>query len=715
VTGGRTGLTLAVELATSEVAWLERSALGREFLGGRGLGVALLAEFGSPAKEALDPSQPFVLAAGPLTGTSAPSSGRFAAVAPSPLTGTIFDSNAGGRFGVRLRSAGLDALLITGAAPEWSVLVIDGRSPAADDAVRREPPSGDLCGPPGGERRGPYEQAVLAKGTGHGGRPRVRLVPAQRLSPMLDPRSPELTSSRTTALLREALGAGFSLVFPSVAGRRGSLLGSLRTDDRRNLGRGGLGACFAAKRLLAVAVAADGPLPAADPERFDFLVYEAAKLLAANPVTSRALPRFGTAVLMHLVNSASALPVRNYTASEWEEVDSVSGETVSEDLVVGRTGCFGCRIRCTPRIAAGDGPAAGERGFREGPEYETLWAFGPACGVANLKAISEANRLCAEYGLDTISTGATIAAAMELSEQGSLARTLRFGDSERMLELVDEMALGRGFGAELADGSARFAARYGRPDLAMHVKGLEMPAYDPRGMVGQGLAYATSNRGACHLRGNMLGPEVLGIPKLVDRREPVGKAGILINLQHLSAVFDSACLCKFAGFAFGEELLARLLESCLGRHLGAQDLLRAGERTWNLERLWNLSAGFTSRDDTLPDRLLGREQVSADPRRSVPLEPMLSEYYRARGWDSEGRPSERKLLALGLSETAALLGRRAADPGDRASLQGWRPEAAAAASAPHRPAPAGAGQAADREGPHPPSSKKGSDRHLRAV
>ena len=373
----------------------------------------------------------------------------------------------------------------------------------------------------------------------------------------------------------------------------------------------------------------------ADPDRFSFLVYEAEKQVCANPVTSRALPEFGTAVLMQLVHQAGALPALNYRTAGWPGVGRISGEAVRDELAAGRKGCFACRIRCTPRLArprdGGGGPGAA------GPEYETLWALGADVGVDDLGAIQEANRLCGEYGLDTISVGATIACAMELSEQGVLGRVLRFGDADCLLGLVREMGTGLGLGAELAEGSARFGARYGHPDAAMHVKGLELPAYDPRGMHGQGLAYATSNRGACHLRGNMLGPEILGIPKMVDRFSSVGKSGILLNLQHLSAVFDSASICKFAGLAFGEEVLARLIAAATGEGLGAQDLLRSGESIWNLERLWNNAAGFSRHDDSLPRRVLSephKEGPSAG--RTVDLQPMLDEYYRARGWDARG-------------------------------------------------------------------------------
>jgi len=631
--------TIHYDLEQAAAEFDDSVGSARAFLGGRGYGVSLVAQLGIPAAEALDPRQPFVLAAGPLTGTAAPSTGRFAAVGVSPLTGTIFDSNAGGRFGVRLRQAGVMAVVVTGRAPEWCVLVVDGRTGEHDGAARQ--PGGST----GGEgRRAPGAEPRRARGGLE--TPAVRLIPVSDLLPSFLPGRDTATSSELVSMLRGALGPAFAFVFPGLAGRKGSFVGSLRTDDRRNLGRGGLGAALAAKHLLAVAVAGDEAISVADPERFSFVTYEAEKQISANPVTSKALPEFGTAVLMRLLNNAGALPVKNFQAAFWDKAEQLSGEVVRRDLVSGRKGCMGCRIRCTPRV--GSGPAAAE-----GPEYETLWALGADCGIDDLKAVQEGNRLCGELGLDTISTGATIACAMEIATKGPLDCTIKFGDARHMLQLVQEMGLRESFGAELADGSLRFARRHHRNEASIQVKGLECPAYDPRGMVGQGLAYATSNRGACHLRGNMVGPEILGIPKMLDRFSIQGKSGILINLQHLSAVFDSACLCKFAGFAFGEEMLARLLSAATGRELSAQDVLAAGERIWNLERLWNLAAGFTREDDTLPQRLLA-EPLTSGPSAGhvVELEPMLDEYYRARGWDRCGVPSQEKIGALGLREYA---------------------------------------------------------------
>ena len=262
---------------------------------------------------------------------------------------------------------------------------------------------------------------------------------------------------------------------------------------------------------------------------------------------------------------------------------------------------------------------------------------------------------------------------MELGELGALDGGPRFGDGAALAPLVADIAARHGLGAELADGSRRFAARYGHADLSMSVKSLELPAYDPRGMKAQGLAFATSNRGGCHLRANMLGPEILGVPKMIDRFATLGKAGLLINMQNLNAVLDSLSLCKFTAFAMKEDYYARLLAAVTGETVEPQELLRVGERIWTTERLFNLAAGFRRDDDTLPRRLLD-EPVVAGPAAGhvVDLPPMLDEYYVSRGWTVDGRPSARKLEALGLERRRATAARlRRAD--GRARLGGDAP------------------------------------------
>ncbi|MGD0998871.1 MAG: aldehyde ferredoxin oxidoreductase family protein, partial [Thermoleophilia bacterium] len=539
----------------------------------------------------LGPANPLIFATGPLTGTGAPTSARHSVSARSPLTGTVFDGNSGGAFGVVFKRLGYDYLWVDGALAAPGYLLI-GR-----DAVEvRE--AADLWG---------------------------------------------LDVPTTLARLRERHpGSEAAVIGP--AGENQVLFASIVNNRGRSVGRGGLGAVMGAKLLKAIVVSAGGDLQPSpvDQERFAFVVYEAGKMLKSNPVTSQALPEFGTAVLVNVLNQAGAFPTRNFRESQFEHAEQISGEALRKGFTRKRSACRGCSIGCARRTMT-----ARESG--EGPEYETIWALGADCGVADLSLILEASYACNRLGLDTITTGATIACAMELTQEGLLPSGPRFGDGAAVAPLVASIGAREGLGAELALGSRRLAERCGAPELAMQVKGLELPAYDPRGMKGQGLAFATSNRGGCHLRANMLNPEILGIPKMIDRFATLGKAGLLINLQNLSAVLDSLSLCKFTAFAMKEDYYARLLSAMTGETVEPQELLRIGERIWNAERLFNLAAGFGRADDMLPPRLL-REPVAGGPSKGevVDLEPMLDEYYISRGWDGEGRPSEGKLRSLGL-------------------------------------------------------------------
>jgi aldehyde:ferredoxin oxidoreductase len=361
-------------------------------------------------------------------------------------------------------------------------------------------------------------------------------------------------------------------------------------------------------------------------------------------------------VLVSVLNQAGAFPTRNYRESQFERAAEISGEALKREHVQKRSACRGCVIGCARRTTAG-----GQSG--EGPEYESIWALGGDCGVSDLTAIVQANFACNRAGMDTITMGATIACAMELTEEGLLPGGPRFGDARAIVDLAVATGVGEGLGVELGLGSARFAARHGHPELSMSVKRLELPAYDPRGMKAQGLAFATSNRGGCHLRANMLGPEILGVPKMVDRFATLGKAGLLINLQNLNAVLDSLSVCKFTSFAMKDDYYARLLSAVWGEVVEPQELLLIGERIWNAERLFNLAAGFGRADDTLPPRLLN-DPVPSGPSigQVVDLPPMVDEYYISRGWDAQGRPSVAKLERLGLREAAAGLGLASAAP-----------------------------------------------------
>jgi aldehyde:ferredoxin oxidoreductase len=393
-------------------------------------------------------------------------------------------------------------------------------------------------------------------------------------------------------------------------------------------------------------VEGDQKIKPADKDLFKFMLYETGKLLKASPLTSQALPEFGTAVVMNVVNEIGALPTRNFQQSQFESADKISGEAITDTILVKNQACWACPITCT-RISK---TKSGKEG--EGPEFETAWAFGAQCGVDDLDIIAEANFLCNDLGLDTISMGNTIGCAMELAEKGFITEDLGFGQTDQLLELIRATAYRSGIGADMADGSFRMAKKYGAPELSMSVKKLELPAYDPRGMQGQGLVFATGNRGACHETGNMLGPEVLALPRLIDRFATQGKAGIVSVHQNSAAVIDSLVYCKFTNMAVAEEFFARTLSSVTGEHFTVDDLMTVGERVWTLERLYNLREGFTQEDDTLPDRLLN-EPVPEGPSEGfvVNLAPMLAEYYAFRGWDQYGVPMPEKLKELSLDFT----------------------------------------------------------------
>ncbi len=570
----------------------------RLFLGGRGLGARLLWDAVGPGVAPLSPENVLIFATGPLTATGYQTSNRFSVSTKSPLTGTVLDANSGGYWGMQFKKTGYDALIVRGRAPAPVYIEIK-------DAGAK----------------------ILA----------ARHVWGQRVR------------ATTQTLGQNNNKRNVLCIGP--AGENQSRIAAIMNDGERSLARGGPGAVMGSKNLKAIVVEGTARPQVLDQEQFKFMLYEARKLLRQSPLTSQALPEFGTAVVLNIVNHIGALPTRNFQQSQFERAEAISGETLAEKYLVKNAACWACPIGCT-RVSKTDkieGALSGAEGGVEGPEFETTWAFGAQCGVDDLAAIIEANAICNDLGLDTISAGSTLGCAMELTEKGLLDSDLRFGRADLLAPTLEALGARRGLGAELADGSLRLAKKYGAPELSMSVKGLEMPAYDPRGLQGQGLLYATSNRGACHMRGNMLGLEVLGLPKLIDRFQVYGKSSYVILHQNASAAIDSLVVCKFTNLGVAEEYFARTLSAVTGVKYATGDLIRVGERVWNLERLYNLREGFTNADDTLPPRLL-KEPVSDGPSKGWvnQLEPMLKEYYRARGWDERGVPRRAKLEELEL-------------------------------------------------------------------
>ncbi len=561
--------------------------LYEHYLGGRGLGVKILFDNLAPGTAALSPDNLLIFAVGPSTGTSVPTAGRFVVITKSPTTGTIFDSHAGGYFGAQLRRAGFAAVVLHGKSDNPVYLWINDYEVEVRDASKV------------------WGRDVFT----------------------------------TTDELLKATDAKAQVACIGPAGENLGLMAAIMTDKHRAAGRGGVGAVMGSKNLKAIVAKGTGEVGVHDQEHLKAAVERARRLIKKSAVTDKSLPMYGTPVLVSVANELGMLPTHNFQEGTFNDAEGVSGEKLLERFSAGTYHCHGCPIGCG-RISLIKGETVG------GPEYESLWALGPQCGINDLEWIAIANDRCNHLGLDTISTGSTIGAAMELVEKGKLDAPLKFGDTTGVLDLIDDIAHLRGLGAEMSEGSMRLAERYGAPELAMQVKGLELPAYDPRGAQGHALGYATSNRGGCHLRSYLIGPEVLGSPVLVDRDRPEGKADLVKLYQDLSAAMDCMVVCRFTNFAWTVDDYAEMVSAGTGFELSGHDLLRLGARIYNLERLFNLREGFTAEDDTLPQRFFKPLPEGGSRNRVVHLNQMLKEYYELRGWDQEGRPTEDTLSKL---------------------------------------------------------------------
>lgn len=589
----------------------------RDYLGQRGLATKYFVSEVDPKVDPFSPGNRLIFVTGPLTGTMASTGGRYSVVTKGPLTGAIACSNSGGYFGAELKFAGWDMLIFEGASPKPVYLLLtDGKAELVD--------AGSLWGKTVWETEEEIKKSHQD--------PQIRVA---------------------------AIGR---------AGEIGVLYAGIVNDLHRAAGRSGVGAVMGSKNLKAVAVRGTrtDSYPLADPKAFLAATEAAKKVLAANGVTGQGLPKYGTQVLMNVINELGALPTRNHRDIQFEGAGDISGEamhrkrpTDGKANLVTNGACFGCTIACgrISRMDPGhftvkDKPQY--QGASGGVEYEAAWALGAANGVNDLEALTYANFLCNEHGFDPISFGATVGAAMELYDLGLLTKDevgfeIPFGSTEAMVKLAELTARGEGFGKEIGQGSRRLCAKYGRPDLSMTVKGQEFPAYDGRGLQGMGLAYATSNRGACHLRGYMVSPEVLGIPVKMEPQATEGKAAMLKAFQDLTAVVDSSGLCLFTTFAWGlADIQPQIQAACEG-DWSPERLLLVGERIWNLEREFNLAAGLTGKDDCLPPRLM-KEEAKTGPQKGAvsKLDVMLPEYYEVRGWTAEGVPTAGTRARLGV-------------------------------------------------------------------
>ena len=587
----------------------------QDYLGQRGLATKYFVEEVDPKVDPLSPANKLIMATGPLTGTPVSTGGRYSVITKGALTGAIACSNSGGFFGAEMKFAGWDMVIFEGKSPKPVYLSIEDDKAELRDAAH-------LWG------KTVWQTEEIIK------------------------KSHQDPQTRVASIGR--------------AGENGVLYACIVNDLHRAAGRSGVGAVMGSKNLKAVAVrGTKGGGKIKDPKAFMQAVAAGKKALAENPVTSQGLPKFGTQVLMNVINEAGALPTRNHRDVQFEDASKISAEAMIEKRpdgkshLVANAACFGCTIACG-RISKLD-----EKHFSVvnkpqywgasgGLEYEAAWALGAANGVGDLEALQYANLLCNEDGYDPISFGATVGAAMDLYDLGILTKEqigleAPFGSAEALVKLSEMTAKGEGFGKELGLGSARLCAKYGKPELSMGVKKQEFPAYDARAVQGMGLAYATSNRGACHLRGYTVASEVMGSPVKTDPLVTEGKAELAKAFQDTTAVFDSAGICLFTSFAWTLADVQPQVDAACEGSWSMEKITIMGERIWNMERLFNNAAGFTAKDDDLPPRLKTEPAKTGPAKGKVSgIDTMRPEYYKLRGWDEKGVPTKETLKRLGL-------------------------------------------------------------------
>ncbi|QAZ40665.1 aldehyde ferredoxin oxidoreductase [Methylibium sp. Pch-M] len=588
----------------------------RAYLGSRGLATKYLVSEIDPKVDPLAPENKIIWATGPLTGTMASTGGRYTVVTKGPLTGAIACSNSGGYWGAELKFSGWDMVIFEGKSAKPVYLSIEDDKAELRDASHL------------------WGKSVWQT---------EEIIKKQHQDPL----------TRVSSI--------------GLAGENGVLYAAVVNDLHRAAGRSGVGAVMGSKNLKAIAVrGTQGVGNVANPKEFMKVTFEKKKILADNAVTGQGLPTYGTQVLMNVINEIGASPTRNHRDVQFEGAKDISAEAMAtprktdgKKPLVTNQACFGCTIACGRIQKIDQSHFSVENkpqywGASGGLEYEAAWALGNANGVNDLDALQYANVLCNEQGMDPISFGATIGAVMELYEMGVLTKEqlgtdAPFGSARALVHFAEMTAQGVGFGKEIGLGSARLTAKYGHPDLSMSVKGQEFPAYDSRGIQGMGLAYATSNRGACHLRGYTVASEVLGIPVKTDPLVAEGKPELVKAFQDATAAFDSAGICIFTSFAWGLADVQPQVAAACGEEFTLEKLNEIGERVWNMERDFNNQAGFTAKDDTLPKRLL-TEPAKTGPAKGLvnKLPEMLPQYYEVRGWDAGGQLKPETRARLGL-------------------------------------------------------------------
>jgi aldehyde:ferredoxin oxidoreductase len=625
---GYAGETLLIDLGSRQVSTYPWTDLERElYLGGKIMAAKIMHDIVDPEVEPFSPENPLVVTTGPLTGSGAPSSSRFNISTLSPLTNLLTSSNCGGNFGFHLKKAGFDGVIITGKSPEPVWIEIDDGKVVFHDA-------GELWG-------------------------------------------------KTTGETQEALpkNAGKMVIGP--AGENLVLYASIVSQERV-AGRAGVEAVMGSKNLKAVTARGSRRMVLYDEEKAKEIFKEWVKALRGHPLTGVQLPQLGSAGLVAPMQYNKILATRNFARGRFDEFEAVSGETLREKHLIRNKGCITCPIQCG-RVVEVDGKEV------KGPELETLGLLGPNLENSNLELILEWNYLLDELGMDTISAGSTVGFAMELNEKGLWDNGLAFGEVDNLADVFRQIACREGIGDLLADGTKRLSERFGGREFAIHSKGLELSAYEPRRSVGMGLGYATSNRGGCHLNGGYL---VLleGLALNIDPLTTNSKAALTILFQNIMEAVSAGGSCLFTCYlampAFMLEdanaWTTRWINRALTRHghlMGAVAKMpgwmmpfhfpglwhtqaltavtgmkmtfgrfkEIGERGYNLERMFNAKRGVTAADDALPKRLTDDLQDPEVPGSRVPLDDLKKEYYKLRGWDFNGLPKKEKLRKLGLA------------------------------------------------------------------
>lgn len=596
-----------------------------KYIGGRGLASKILYDEIKPHVDPFSRENKIIFTTGPLTGTPTPSCTKSLIVTKSPLTGLCLHTFASGLWGKELKHAGFDAVIVESMSSKPVYLWINNGKIQIRDGKK-------LWG---------------------------------------------LRTIETQKIIREEIStpdASVACIGP--AGER-LVRYACVISDTRAYGRGGSGAVMGSKNLKAIAVKGTGKIMVFDNEALNEALRDIMNNLKGRvkgKVSLEGLTRYGSTCSINVLNELGIFPTRNFQTGVFEEAEKISGEGLDE-YVIKHTGCYGCPVRCWKLRLAKDGEAFFRGYLTDGPEYETVWSFGPQCGNEDPNSIIAADYLCDMFGLDTISAGNAIGFAMELYEKGIISKKdtdgteLRFGNRRAMIDMIRKITFREcGLGDMLAEGVRRASELIGKgaEKYAMHAKGMELPGYDVRGAQAHGLNYATATRGGCHERG-FATQEVFGFPWRVDRFTVEGKAKLTIDNQNTTTVYDSMVVCVFASFMTGLPPYAKALAAVTGLHnlSDTENLLRIGERIWNIEKAFNTREGFAKKDDTLPDRMLKEPMPEgASQGHVVRLKPMLDEYYELRGWSKKtGLPTRSKLEDLDLQyiaddlEKLGLLGR----------------------------------------------------------